>query len=100
MGALYDILHSTRGDILIVGHAGVNRILLSQALGRSLDDLFGIDQDYGCLNVISYRSQTFDVKLLNGSPGTSGSFQSSASPDRPDRRHQGRPAACPFLQCS
>jgi probable phosphoglycerate mutase len=70
IGAFYDILHSTRGDILIVGHAGVNRIILSQALGRSLDELFDIRQDHGCLNMIGFRNQVFEVKLLNGSPGS------------------------------
>ncbi len=83
MGAFYDILHSTRGDIVIAGHAGVNRIILSQALGRSLDELFDIRQDHGCLNMIVFRNQTFEVKLLNGSPG---SLEPSSS------RHRRKPA--------
>ncbi len=33
----YEILSSTRGNILVVGHAGVNRIILSQALGKPMD---------------------------------------------------------------
>lgn len=66
--AFYDIIHSNRGNILIVAHAGVNRIILSQALGASLDDLFEIKQDYGCLNVIRHRSQAFEVNLLNSLP--------------------------------
>ncbi len=65
--AFYEILNSTRGNILIVGHAGVNRVILSQALGRSLEDLFEIDQDYGRLNVVVHRYPTLEVKLLNGS---------------------------------
>ncbi|MCE5334406.1 MAG: histidine phosphatase family protein [Desulfobacteraceae bacterium] len=67
ISAFYDILNSTRGDILIVGHAGVNRIILSQVLGRSLDGLFGIDQEYGCLNLILQRYPEFELKLQNGS---------------------------------
>jgi probable phosphoglycerate mutase len=66
--AFYDMLGRTRGNLLIVGHAGVNRILLSQALGRSLRDLLEIDQDYGCVNVLVVRSGRLEVKLLNGSP--------------------------------
>ncbi len=66
--AFYETLTSSRGNILIVGHAGVNRIILSQALGRSLEHLFDIDQDYGCLNVLTHRHSTLEVKLLNGSP--------------------------------
>ena len=73
--AFYEILASTRGNVLIVGHAGVNRIILSQALGRSLEDLFGIGQEYGCLNVVFHRHSALEVKLLNGSPSDSKRFQ-------------------------
>ena len=66
--AFYETLTSTRGNILIVGHSGVNRIILSQALGRSLEHLFEIGQEYGCLNVLAHRDSAFEVKLLNGSP--------------------------------
>jgi probable phosphoglycerate mutase len=72
----YEILASTRGNVLIVGHAGVNRIILSQALGRSLEDLFGIDQEYGCLNVVALRHSALEVKLLNSSPSDLKRFQS------------------------
>ena len=65
--AFYEILNSTRGNILIVGHAGVNRIVLSQALGWPMDCLLEIDQEYGCLNMVVYRNYKFDVKLLNAS---------------------------------
>jgi len=64
--AFYDLLHATRGNILIAGHAGVNRILLCQVLGMSLENLFEINQDYGCLNVIPYRDGTFRLEMLNG----------------------------------
>ncbi len=66
--AFYRILNSTRGPILIVGHAGVNRIILTQALGRPLEALFEIGQEYGCINVVSYRFPELGVKLLNRSP--------------------------------
>ncbi len=65
--AFYEILTSALGNVLIVGHAGVNRIILSQALGRSLEDIFEIDQEYGCLNVFFHRHSAFEVKLVNGS---------------------------------
>jgi alpha-ribazole phosphatase len=65
--AFHEILNSAPGNILIVGHAGVNRIILSQALRRSLQDLFEIDQDYGCLNVIIHRPPALEVALLSGS---------------------------------
>lgn len=64
--AFYHILQSTRGNLLIVGHAGVNRIILCQVLGRSLANLFDVPQDYACLNVICTKDGGFEVKVLNG----------------------------------
>lgn len=66
IGAFNDILQSSPGNIVIVGHAGVNRILLAQALGKSLDQIFEIDQDYGCLNLIHCNGFSFEVTVLNG----------------------------------
>ena len=51
---------------LIVAHAGVNRVILSEALGLSLDYLFRLDQNYGCLNVIDYFPDMAVVRLVNG----------------------------------
>lgn len=66
--ALYEVLRSTCGDILIVGHAGVNRVLLCHAMGKSMDSLFDIAQDYGCLNRIRYVNQAFELETLNETP--------------------------------
>jgi probable phosphoglycerate mutase len=63
--ALFHMLRSTRGDILVAGHAGVNRILLCHARSRSLESLFEIRQDYGCLNVIDCRDLTFEARVHN-----------------------------------
>ena len=65
ISALYEALRSTRGNIPIVGHAGVNRILLCQTSGKSMDELFDIDQDYGCLNLIRYADFAFELEILN-----------------------------------
>jgi alpha-ribazole phosphatase len=51
---------------IIVAHAGVNRVILSQALGLPLDHLFRLDQNYGCLNIIDYFPDMAVVRLLNG----------------------------------
>jgi probable phosphoglycerate mutase len=37
-------------NIIIVAHAGVNRVILSQILGYSMQDIFSIEQPYGCVN--------------------------------------------------
>jgi alpha-ribazole phosphatase len=51
---------------IIVAHAGVNRVILSEALGLPLDHLFRLDQNYGCLNVIDYFPDMAVVRLING----------------------------------
>ncbi|MFA5112247.1 MAG: histidine phosphatase family protein [Desulfobaccales bacterium] len=51
---------------LIVAHAGVNRVILSEALGLSLDYLFRLDQSYGGLNIIDYFPDMAVVRLING----------------------------------
>lgn len=59
------VLSQTKGNILIVGHAGVNRMILCHILGMPLENLFVITQDYGCLNVILQARFGFRIRLLN-----------------------------------
>jgi len=65
VAALHEVIQSTSGNILIVGHAGVNRLLLCYALGMPLGNLFRIGQDYGCLNILQINNAGFQVKLVN-----------------------------------
>ena len=51
---------------LLVAHAGINRVILSEALGLSLQNLFRLDQNYGCLNIIDYFPDLAVVRLING----------------------------------
>jgi alpha-ribazole phosphatase/probable phosphoglycerate mutase len=51
---------------LVVAHAGVNRVILAEALGLSLQHLFRLDQNYGCLNIIDYFPDLAVVRLVNG----------------------------------
>ena len=53
-------------DIIIVGHGGINRIIICSALGLSLAQMFNLQQDYGCLNVIDYFHDSSLVRLING----------------------------------
>jgi alpha-ribazole phosphatase len=53
--------------VLVVGHGGVNRIVLLNAIGAPLAGMFNVEQDYGCLNIIDYYTDgRATVKLLNG----------------------------------
>ncbi len=53
-------------SFLLVAHAGLNRVILSEAMGLPLDHLFRLDQNYGCLNIIDYFPDLAVVRLLNG----------------------------------
>ena len=56
-----------RQEVLVVGHGAVNRVILLDAVGASLQSAFRIEQAYGCLNIIDYLEDgTSTVQLLNG----------------------------------
>ncbi|MBW1722601.1 MAG: histidine phosphatase family protein [Deltaproteobacteria bacterium] len=62
-----EILEKHQGEnILLVGHGGVNRIILCEAMGLDFSRLFSLRQDYGCLNVIDFFPDTTVVRLMNG----------------------------------
>jgi len=55
------------GEIVIVGHGGLNRVILLDAIGAPLERMFHIEQDYGCHNIIDYFTDGIAVvKKLNG----------------------------------
>ena len=67
MACLQNILEEHKGnDFLLVVHGGVNRVILCDALGIDLSKAGGIHQDYGCLNIIDYFSDSTLVRLVNG----------------------------------
>ncbi len=64
---LEELLARHAGQVLlIVAHAGVNRVILSQAMGLSLHRVFHLDQAYAGLNIIDYYPDLAVVRLLNG----------------------------------
>jgi len=53
-------------NVALVAHGGVNRIILLDALGAPLDQVFCLEQDYACLNVIDYFADGYrTVRLVN-----------------------------------
>jgi len=68
--ALDEIIKRHAGKkVCIVAHGGVNRVILSEAMGLPIENFFRIEQDYGCLNIIDYFDDGVKVvKLLNGGP--------------------------------
>jgi alpha-ribazole phosphatase len=65
---LKEIVAAHRGEnVLVVGHGGMNRVLLLDAIGAPLASLFNIEQKYGCLNIVDYYEDgRAVVNLLNG----------------------------------
>jgi probable phosphoglycerate mutase len=66
--SLQKILSVSQGNVLLVGHAGVNRTILCGALGIPIKSLMNIGQDYGCINLIEYSDSRLRVHLLNYAP--------------------------------
>ena len=54
-------------EIALMLHGGVNRIILADALGMEMTNLFRIDQAFGALNIIDYFEDGMAVvRLVNG----------------------------------
>lgn len=78
------IAEKNMGDVLIVAHAGVNRVLLCRVLSMDLAHLFRLGQDYACLNLIDTARRPFRTALMNLSPEkASGWFADRIRPDAP-----------------
>ncbi len=58
------IINSTSGNIIIISHAGVNRVILKNILSISMQDIFKINQPYGCINELSFSNGEWNWKLL------------------------------------
>lgn len=58
-----------RAEVLAVAHGGVNRALLCGLLGMPLGNLFRLDQDYGCLNLLEFSDAGPVVAAVNIRPG-------------------------------
>ena len=53
------------GPLVIVAHAGVNRVLLCRILGMPLKNLLRLDQEYGCVNILHAEQGGCRVGVLN-----------------------------------
>lgn len=50
MPAFENIIRTTTGNVIIIAHAGVNRVILSRLLNYHLSGIFNVYQPYGCIN--------------------------------------------------
>ena len=54
--------------VAIIGHGGVNRVLIARATGLSLNKIFSLEQDFACVNVLDfYPDGPVVLRLLNWS---------------------------------
>lgn len=62
-----DLVAANEGlEICLVGHGGLNRVILADLLGMPLDRIFRLEQTYGCLNIIDvFEDGVPVVQLLN-----------------------------------
>lgn len=50
MPAFDHIMRRAAGNVLVIAHAGVNRVILSKLLDFPLQEIFNVCQPYGCVN--------------------------------------------------
>jgi len=66
--ALKELLEGAQGNVLLVAHAGVNRLILCDALGIPTANLMSVGQDYGCANILEYGPSRLRLRLMNFTP--------------------------------
>jgi len=57
-------------SIALVTHGGVIRIILADALGMKLANIFRIGQRYGSINAVRYFGENPVIELINGEPSS------------------------------
>jgi probable phosphoglycerate mutase len=61
----YQVVEHAAGPVLVVGHAGVNRVILCHILGMPLESMFRLGQDYAAMNLIEAYGDGFRVVGIN-----------------------------------
>lgn len=66
MPAFYRITDGSEGNILIIAHAGVNRVILCGLLGFPLNRVMSFNQPYGCTNVLFWdtKHQSWNHEMI------------------------------------
>ena len=63
--AFCQVVKHAAGPVLVVGHAGVNRVILCHILGMPLESMFRLGQDYAAMNLIETDGDRFRVVGIN-----------------------------------
>jgi len=68
--AFTKVAEKTEGDLVIVAHAGVNRVILCHLMQRPLEELFSIPQDHAAVNIIRQNKGNYCVVTVNMALGS------------------------------
>lgn len=60
-----NIIQNSEGNIVIVGHAGVNRVILCHLMKLPMEKLLSIKQDYTGVNTILKNDNSYNLKFIN-----------------------------------
>jgi probable phosphoglycerate mutase len=63
-----ELVANTSGHVLVIGHAGVHRVVLCHILGIPLNNLFRLAQDYGHLSIVDCSRKPPRLIALNIGP--------------------------------
>ncbi len=67
---LHHVLDEFRGrNVVLFGHAGVNRAIMADIMGIPYMQSFSLSQDYGCVNAAGWDGPLAQVALVNLVPG-------------------------------
>ncbi|WP_088225436.1 alpha-ribazole phosphatase [Desulfosporosinus sp. FKB] len=59
------LMKSAGNTILIIAHAGVNRIIICHVLGMPLENVFQLEQSYGSVNLLCHDSCGYRLNYMN-----------------------------------
>jgi len=66
--AVKRIINEANGNVVIVGHAGVNKVFLCDALGLNYNEMPEMAQPYGCVNTLVPKSNGIFIESYGRMP--------------------------------
>jgi len=63
----FRLVSSVKGNLAVVGHSGVNRVILAHLLGMDLNRVLVLNQDFACVNILHNYRDGWRVMVINGS---------------------------------
>jgi len=59
------LLESQKGNILVVAHAGTNKVIIGTIQGKNPDDFYETKQDPACINEIQFAGNNWKIVKVN-----------------------------------